>query len=87
MTKKWNKMLDRLEKRAGEIKSLEIKLAEQEATNEQYCKWWLEEQEKVTKLESDVADLKAKLALTPAERIVADAAEAVDEILNDEVSR
>jgi hypothetical protein len=51
MTKKWNKMLDRLEKRAGEIKSLEIKLAKQKEESAQFYKWWQEETDKVKELE------------------------------------
>ena len=43
MTKKWNKMLDRLEKRAGEIKSLEIKLAKETEESAQFYKWWQDE--------------------------------------------
>ena len=84
MTKKWNKMLARLEKRAGEIKSLEIKLAKQKEESAQFYKWWQDEVAVTEQLEKDAVDLKAKLALTPADRIVADAAEAIDEILNED---
>ena len=61
MTKKWNKMLDRLEKRAGEIKSLEIKLAKQKEESAQFYKWWQDEVAVTEQLEKDAVDLKAKL--------------------------
>ena len=61
MTKKWNKMLDRLEKRAGEIKSLEIKLAKQKEDSAQFYKWWQDEVAVTEQLEKDAVDLKAKL--------------------------
>ena len=51
MTKKWIKLLDRLEKRAGEIVSLKAALAPEKEQSAQYYKWWQEEETKVKELE------------------------------------
>ena len=51
MTKKWIKLLDRLEKRAGEIEALKIELTAEKVQSEQYFKWWQEEETKVKELE------------------------------------
>ena len=84
MNKKLNNLLDRLEKRAGKIKSLEIKLAKEAEESAQFYKWWQDEVAITKQLKKDVADLQAKLVLTPAERIVADASEEIDKILKNE---
>ena len=84
MTKKWNKMLDRLEKRAGEIKSLEIRLAKQKEDSAQFYKWWQDEVAVTEQLEKDAVDLKAKLALTPADQMAPAVKLTIDEILNED---
>jgi len=56
MTKKWIKLLDRLEKRAGEIVSLKAALASEKEQSAQYYKWWQDEEAKVTELEEALTD-------------------------------
>jgi len=72
-----NILADRLEKQAGDIALLNRKLTELQAKSDKYYKWWSDEQDVTTKLE-------AKLALTPAERIVSEAAEEIGGILKNE---
>jgi len=61
MNKKLNNLLDRLEKRAGKIKSLEIKLAKEAEESAQFYKWWQDEVAITEQLKKDVADLQGKL--------------------------
>tara|TARA_R100001143_G_C3261224_1_gene87884 strand:- start:151 stop:444 length:294 start_codon:yes stop_codon:yes gene_type:complete len=54
MTKITKTLLDRLEKRAGEIEALKIELTAEKVQSEQYFKWWQEEETKVKELEDCV---------------------------------
>jgi len=61
MIKKLNNLLDRLEKRVGEIKSLEIKLAKEKEESAQFYKWWQDEVAITKQLKKDVADLEGRV--------------------------
>jgi len=56
MTKKWSKLLDRLEKRAGEIVALKIKLAKEKEESTQFYGWWQDEVAVTKQLKLDAAN-------------------------------
>jgi len=86
MKKVIDTLLDKLAKQAGEVATGEVALAKEKEESAQFYKWWQDEVAITKQLKADVADLEVKLTLTPAERIVADAKEEIDEILKNEDS-